>query len=519
MNRLKNLEQVSSPDKVWDVVIIGGGATGLGTAVEAVARGYSTLLLEQCDFAKATSSRSTKLAHGGVRYLQQGDVKMVLHALHERGLMARNAPHLVHTMEFIIPAYRWWEKAFYGIGLTVYDLLSGRLSLGRSRVLGLKKTLEGLPTVNPKNLRGGVLYTDGQFDDSRLAMALALTFDDLGGTALNYFPVKGLLKDNELVSGVIASDVETGKEYRIRARTVLNATGIFTDSVRRFDDAKASDMLSVSQGAHIVLDRSFLPGHQSLMIPHTEDGRVLFAVPWHQHVIVGTTDIPTPNIALEPKPMDEEIDFLLRNASFYLNRKVTKSDVLSIYAGQRPLVKAGHGEKTSALSRDHTVITSKSNLVTITGGKWTTYRRMGQDAVDHLAEVGNLPKRPSKTEKLHLHGYLEGASVDDPRSVYGCDYPKISRLAQDQPELSQLLHKALPYQAAEVVWAARFEMARTVEDVLSRRTRALLLDARASLQIAPEVARLLAQELGRDEAWQKDQVEKYREVSSIYILN
>jgi glycerol-3-phosphate dehydrogenase len=519
MNRDEGIRKISDSSKIWDVLIIGGGATGLGAAVEAASRGYSTLLVEQNDFAKGTSSRATKLAHGGVRYLQQGDIKMVLHALHERGLMVRNAPHLAHPLEFVIPAYRWWEKAFYGIGLTVYDALSGKLSFGRSRVLSRAKTLEHLPTVNTDNLRGGILYTDGQFDDARLALTLALTATDLGGVALNYVRVNGLLKKDGRVAGVVATDEETDRDYKIQARTVLNATGIFTDSIRTFDDPQSKPMLSVSQGAHIVLNRSFLPGKSALMIPHTEDGRVLFAVPWHQHVIVGTTDIPTPNIALEPKAMAEEIDFLLRNASHYLGRPVKRNDVLSIYAGQRPLINAGHGEKTSALSRDHTVITSKSNLVTITGGKWTTYRRMGEDAVDHLAEVGGLPPKSSKSEQLHLHGYLEGTSVENPHSVYGTDYVQIDQLVQENPDLRQLLHKKLPYEAAEVVWAVRYEMARTVEDVLSRRTRSLLLDARASQEAAREVAHLLARELGRDAVWEENQVEQFRKLADNYILN
>lgn len=519
MNRGENIKQLADCAKVWDVLIIGGGATGLGSAVEAASRGYSTLLVEQCDFAKATSSRATKLAHGGVRYLQQGDVKMVLHALHERGLMIRNAPHLAHTLEFVIPAYRWWEKPFYGIGLTVYDALSGRLSLGHSRVLSRAKTLERLPTVVTKNLRGGILYTDGQFDDSRLAATLAMTLHDLGGVALNYFPVKGLLKQDGKVCGVTATDAETGMAYEIKAHTVLNATGIFTDTIRRFDDPQAKPMLSVSQGAHIILDRSFLPGTAALMVPHTEDGRVLFAVPWHQHVIVGTTDIPTPNISLEPKAMDEEVDFLLRNATHFLGRQVRRSDVLSIFAGQRPLINAGHGEKTSKLSRDHTVITSKSNLVTITGGKWTTYRRMGQDAIDHLGEVSDLPKKASQTETLHLHGYLEKTSPEDPHSVYGSDYEEISRLAKESPQLNEPLHKRLPYRLAEVVWAVRYEMARTVEDVLARRTRSLLLDARAAIEAAPDVARLIARELNRDAAWEEAQINQFRQLADAYILH
>jgi glycerol-3-phosphate dehydrogenase len=517
MNRDENIQKLADPAKVWDVLIIGGGATGLGAAVEAASRGYSTLLLEQNDFAKATSSRATKLAHGGVRYLQQGNISLVLHALKERGLMVRNAPHIAHALSFVIPVYRWWETPFYGIGLKVYDALSGRLSLGHSHILSREKTLELLPTVNRKDLHGGVLYTDGQFDDARLAMTLALTIEDLGGVALNYVSVQGLLKQGDKVSGVKAKDLESGREYEIKARSVLNATGIFTDSVRKFDDPQAKPMLSVSQGAHLILDRSFLPGTTALMVPHTEDGRVLFAVPWHNHVIVGTTDIPTPNIVLEPRAMEEEIDFLLRHASHYLSRPVNRSDVQSIYAGQRPLVNSGHGEKTSALSRDHVVVTSKSKLVSITGGKWTTYRQMGEDAVNHLEDVGGFTRRKSVTADLHLHGYLEKAP-EDPHHVYGTDFDRIAQLVKDDPQLAQLLHKRLPYQAAEVVWAARSEMARTVEDVLARRTRSLLLDARASQDAAPEVARLLAQELGRDAAWQEAQVEQFRRLAEIYIL-
>jgi glycerol-3-phosphate dehydrogenase len=517
VNRDANLRQLADSGKIWDVLIVGGGATGLGSAVESASRGYSTALLEQADFAKGTSSRSTKLVHGGVRYLEQGDIGLVLHALRERGLMVRNAPHLCRTLPFVIPVYRWWETPFYGLGMKVYDALSGRLSLGHSRILNREKTIELLPTVQRQGLRGGVLYTDGQFDDARLAATLALTLDDLGGTAVNYTRVKGLLKRNGKVSGAVAEDLETGRTFEIKARTVLNATGIFTDGVRRLDDPQARDMLSVSQGAHLVLDFSFLPGTTALMVPKTDDGRVLFAIPWHEHVVVGTTDIPTPDISLEPRAMEQEVEFLLRHARHYLAKSVERRDVLSVFAGQRPLVNEGHGEKTSKISRDHTVITSKSDLVTITGGKWTTYRRMGEDALDHLAEVGHLPPKPSRTAQLRLHGYLENAG-DAPERVYGSDLAKIKSLAQEDPRLGQPLHGRLPYMGAEVVWAARFEMARTVEDVLARRTRALFLDARASVEVAAATARLLARELGRDDAWEEEQVRQFTKLAEAYVL-
>jgi glycerol-3-phosphate dehydrogenase len=519
MNRDASLQRLADSSQVWDVLVIGGGATGLGAAVEAASRGYRTILVEQEDFAKATSMRATKLAHGGVRYLEQGDVKMVLHALHERGLMVRNVPHLAHALEFVIPAYHWWERPFYGIGLTIYDALSGRLSLGHSRVLSRKKTLEMIPTVRQEGLRGGIFYTDGQFDDSRLAVTLAMTAHDLGAVVVNYVRVTALHKDTQgHVNGASVIERESCQEFQIRARTVLNATGIFTDSIRKLDDPSARTMLSVSQGAHIVVDRSFLPGHAAILIPRTDDGRVLFAVPWHDRVIVGTTDNAVPEIALEPTPLDEEIEFILRNADHYLAKPIRRQDVLSAFAGQRPLIKAGHGEKTSRLSRDHTVVTSDSHLVTITGGKWTTYRRMGADAINHLAQVGGLPPQPSRTEALHLHGYLEGTSHGDHRSVYGSDYAGIEKIAVKSPALAGPLSPRLPYTGAEVVWAAREEMARTVEDVLARRTHALLLDARAAREAAVEVAHLLAHELGRDETWEKDQVRQFERLTENYLL-
>lgn len=519
MNREEGIQRLADTGKIWDVLIIGGGATGLGAAVEAASRGYSTLLVEQVDFAKGTSSRATKLAHGGVRYLQQGNVSLVYHALRERGLMVRNVPHIAHTLDFVIPIYTWWGKLFYGFGMKVYDALSGKLSLGPSRILNREETVKRLPTVNTQGLRGGVLYTDGQFDDSRLAATLAMTAIDHQAVVLNYMQVISLQKEGGKVSGAVVKDVETGLEYPVRARSVLNATGIFTDTVRRLDDAAAKTMLSVSQGTHIVLDRSFLPGDAALMVPHTDDGRVLFGVPWHEHVIVGTTDLPTPHIVLEPRAMQEEIDFLLRYSEQYFGRPVRRSDVQSIFSGLRPLISSGHGEKTSALSRDHTVIVSPTKLVTITGGKWTSYRKMGEDAVDHLIEAAGLEAKPSRTVDLHLHGYKLNAPFSDPHSVYGTDYDQILSLATQNPELNQLLHKRLPYTVADVIWAIREEMARTVEDVLARRTHSLLLNARASKEVAPEVARLLARELKRDSAWEQSQVDQFNQLADGYLLN
>src|SRR6266567_3942516 len=382
MTRDELLQQLDDPSQIWDMIVIGGGATGLGTAVEAASRSYRTLLLEQSDFAKGTSSRSTKLIHGGVRYLQQGNLALVLEALHERGLLVRNAPHLVHNLSFVVPLYDWWEGPFYGIGLKLYDMLAGRLGLGPSRLLSREETLERLPTVAPEGLRGGVIYHDGQFDDARLAVSLARTLADLGGTPLNYLQVTGLVKEGGTTTGVTGRDSETSREYRLRGRVVVNATGVFTDQVRRLDDPEAAPVIAPSQGVHLVLDRSFLPGDSAIMIPHTADKRVLFAVPWHGRVVVGTTDTPVSRVSLEPVPLPEEIDFLLAHAARYLTRHPARGDVLSAFAGLRPLVHPGGGGETAAISREHAVLLSNSGLVSITGGKWTTYRRMGEDTVN-----------------------------------------------------------------------------------------------------------------------------------------
>jgi glycerol-3-phosphate dehydrogenase len=517
MTRAEMLKQLEDPSQVWDMIVIGGGATGLGTAVEAASRGYRTLLLEQGDFSQGTSSRSTKLIHGGVRYLQQGNLTLVLEALRERGLLIRNAPHQVHNLSFVVPIYDWWEGPFYGVGLKLYDVLAGKLGLGPSCLLSREETLRHIPTVEPHGLRGGVIYHDGQFDDSRLAICLALTLADLGGAALNYLPVTGIIRENGLVSGVEARDRETGREFKIRGRVVVNAAGPFIDEVRRMIDPEAGRMITPSQGVHLVLDGSFLPGDSAIMVPHTDDGRVLFAVPWHGRVIVGTTDTPVPAAVIEPRPLPEEIDFLLSHAARYLARHPAPGDVLSMFAGIRPLVNADPGSDTASLSRDHTLLVESSGLVTIAGGKWTTYRRMGEDTITVAAQVAGLDERPSVTGGLRLHGWQEGGSAGDPLQVYGSDAAELQQLLAETPAWRELLHPALPYCAGEVVWGVRFELALTVEDVLARRTRALLLDARASIAAAPRVAELMAHELGRDLAWQKAQVTSFAALARGYL--
>ncbi|GAC1475510.1 MAG: glycerol-3-phosphate dehydrogenase/oxidase [Isosphaeraceae bacterium] len=506
---------------VWDLVVIGGGATGLGTAVDAVTRGYRTLLIEAGDFAQGTSSRSTKLIHGGVRYLAQGRLPLVREALQERGHLLRNAPHLVHERTFLVPAYSWWERPYYAAGLWVYDRLAGDSGLGASRSVGRIEAQRLAPTLQPQGLRGGTVYQDGQFDDARLAIALARTIDDHGGTALNALNVEKLDKNAAgRVSGLRARDVETGELFSIVARVVVNATGVFADTIRRLDEPRSIPMIRPSQGAHLVLDRRFLPGETAILIPKTDDGRVIFAIPWHGRVLVGTTDTPVESPSLEPRPLREELDFLLSHARRILTGNPGPDDARSVFAGLRPLIAAPRGGEspTASLSREHTAIVSASGLVTITGGKWTTYRRMGEAAVDLAARKHNLPPRPCVTANLPLHGWESFPRVGD-FSLYGSDAPAILDLQASRPDLSEAIHPDLPFRCVEVIWSARHEAARTVEDVLARRTRALFLDARASLESAPRVAALLAQELDQSPRWREQQVASFRDTAARYLFD
>ena len=508
-----NIIQTIRDTAQWDVLVIGGGASGLGTALEAASRGYRTLLLEADDYAKGTSSRSTKLVHGGVRYLAQGNIPLVREALHERGVLKRNAPHVVHDRGFVIAAYHWWTAPFYGLGLKVYDLLAGRLNLRRSRFVSKAEALQHTPSLKQKGLKGGVLYFDGQFDDSRLAITLMRTLLDQGGVALNHAPVMDVLMNNGRVVGAMFRDTETGESQSVRATVVINATGVFVDDIRRMENPNVKAMLSPSQGVHVVVDRRFLSGDSALMIPKTEDGRVLFAVPWHDHVVMGTTDTAVPQVSAEPRALPEEIEFILRTAAQYLEPAPTRADVLSVYAGLRPLVKAEEGAQTKSLSRDHVIRVSEGGMITLTGGKWTTYRRMGMDTVDKAVELHKLPVRPSVTEQLRLHGWADDAP-DDHWQVYGADAKSIQAL----DSAHKVLDARLPYVEAEVRWAVRFEQARTVEDVLARRTRALLLNARASMAAAPRVAQIMAEELSLSREWQVEQVAAYNHLAEGYCL-
>ena len=515
------ISKIQLEETVWDVIVIGGGASGLGAALESSARGYKTLLLEQYDFTVGTSSRSTKLVHGGVRYLAQGNVALVLEALKERGRLLHNAPHLVYNQEFLIPSYSWWYKPFYTIGLTMYDLLARSLSYGRSLPFSREKTLKEIPTLKQNGLRGSVKYHDGQFDDSRLGINLAQTMIEKGGIPLNYMKVSNLLKENEKTSGVVAQDHETGKEYNLKAKTVLNATGVFVDDILTMDKKEHENLVMASQGVHVVIDREFLQSKHAIMIPKTPDGRVLFAVPWHNKVILGTTDIPKEKALIEPIATDEEIDFILETAGRYLVKEPTRADVKSVYAGLRPLAapkKDAHG-KTKEISRSHKIITSDSGLVTVIGGKWTTYRQMGEEMVDELIKVGGLNPSKSNTADLKIHGYKKGIDFENPHYFYGSDIDLLNNIVKEDPTLGETLSEDLRIIKAQVVLAVRNELARNVLDVLSRRTRALFLNAKEAVRIAPLVVEILAVELGKDKAWKEKQIKEFTHIAQGYILN
>jgi len=526
MKRGEMLAAIEDRSNQWDVVIIGGGATGLGAAVEAASRGHRTVLVEAEDFAKGTSSRSTKLIHGGVRYLRQGRVGMVRQSLLERERLLQNAPHVVHSLDFVLPTWRFGERTMYYAGLRAYDLLAGRLILGDARRLSRNETCSRLPTLRSDGLRGGVLYSDGQFDDARLAITLARTAVDLGAVVSNYLSVVRLVKTEQRVTGVIVRDAETGKEMELKGRVVMNATGVFSEDILRMDTepqdaAIPADQprVALSQGSHLVVDAEFLPGSNALLIPKTDDGRILFAIPWHGKVLLGTTDLAVKTAVQEPRPLRSEIDYLLEYAGRYLQRCPEESDIRSRFAGLRPLVGARNGtNSTASLSREHEIYTAPSGLITVIGGKWTTYRQMGEDLIDRAEASGQLGRKKSRTASLKLHGCPESSisASAKSRTVYGSDATEIDSLIEKQPELAEVLHPRLPYRAAEVVWAVRHEMAQTIEDVLARRTRALFLDAQAAMESATIVGDILQRAMKQTDGWKAGQIQQFREIAIGY---
>jgi len=517
MNRKNHLKKVKNKKKPWDIVIIGGGASGLGAAVDAASRGYRTLLLEKNDFAKGTSSRSTKLVHGGVRYLQNGDISLVIEALKERGIMRKNAPHLVQDLSFVIPSYDWWNSPFYGIGLKIYDMMAGNLGLGPSTLLDRQETIDLIPNVKKKGLRGGVIYHDGQFDDARMAISLAQTAENHGASLINYCGVTSLVKEGEMITGVTAKDEFSGEEFSISAKVVINATGVFSDQIIQMDQPGSRKLIVPSQGVHIVLDKSFLNGPHAIMVPHTTDGRVLFAVPWNDYVVVGTTDTLIKQALEEPIALEEEIAFILENAGAYMTTPPTHADVKSIFSGLRPLAAPeDNGSATKEISRHHKVTVSTSGLVSILGGKWTTYRKMSEDLINTAQSVGGLPERACISHSLPIHGYDYNSDWSNPLHVYGTDIEKIHKLDEAGNEsLSDQLYLT----KNQIVWAVREEMAMTVEDVLARRSRALFLNAETTLALAPKVAQIIADEAGHDQDWIDQQIKEFTALTQNYLLS
>lgn len=494
----------------------------MGTAVDAASRGFKVVLVEQADFTKATSSRSTKLVHGGVRYLAQGDVGLVIEALRERGLMRKNAPHLVKDQRFIIGNYKWWEKPFYTIGLTVYDILAGKRGLGRSLPMSKKAVIKEIPQIALDKLRGGVVYHDGQFDDSRMGINLMQTAVEQGAVVANYVKVTSLTKNESgKISGAKVYDELTGKSYTLHAKMIINATGIFVDDLMKMDAPEKDNIVRPSQGVHLVVDKSFLGGDTAIMVPKTSDGRVMFGVPWHNKVVLGTTDTPLKEFVLEPQALEEEIEFILKTAGQYLAKKPKREDVLSVFAGLRPLAAPKNnadGTKTKEISRSHKIVISDSGLMTITGGKWTTYRDMAEDVINKAIAVGKLEHKECNTRELQIHGYKENVDRSNFNYVYGSDIDNIQQLQKEDISLAEKLHPDYDYTASEVVWAVREEMALTVEDVLARRLRALFLDARAAIDMAPKVAAVMAKEMGKDADWQNAQINEFIDLAQHYLL-
>jgi glycerol-3-phosphate dehydrogenase len=517
MNRKEQLEAIGAGNQ-YDIIIIGGGATGLGCAVDAASRGFKTLLLEKYDFAKGTSSRSTKLVHGGVRYLAQGNIRLVREALLERGRLLKNAPHVCHTLAFVVPSYRWWQKWYYGIGLWVYEFLSGKLSLGKTKLLSKSAALSHLPDLSANDLTGGVLYFDGQFDDSRLSVNLAQTAIEQGATVINYLGASGFIKEKNKITGVRAIDEISGQSYEISAKVVINATGVFADELLQLAEGHSEKTIAPSQGIHLVVEKHFFKGNTGMMIPKTDDGRVLFVIPWHDQLLLGTTDTPIENISTEPLALEEEIDFIITHFNRYTQSNITQADVKSIFVGLRPLAKQGNEKKTAVMPRDHVVKLLSSGLIHVTGGKWTTYRSMAEHAIDKAIESAGLSMSSCKTKQLKIHGWTAN-QINSPLGIYGADEKAIQAMVAEDPSLAEKIHPRFAYTKAEVKWFVAHEMAVTVEDILARRTRLLFLDARAAMEAAPLVVQMLASLTGKDAVWERGQLEEFNELAKKYFIS
>lgn len=515
MNRNEQAERLKQQEP-YDIVIIGGGATGLGCAVDAASRGYKTLLLEKYDFSKGTSSRSTKLVHGGVRYLAQGNIRLVREALLERGRLLKNAPHVCHTISFIVPSYRWWQKWFYGTGLWIYEFLSGKLSLGKTRLLSKSNILLHLPDLSQKNLNGGILYFDGQFDDSRLAVNLAQTAIGLGATVVNYCGVSGFVMDGSKIRGVRAKDQLNGKEYLINAKVVINATGVFADAMLQQAEGHKEETIVPSQGIHMIVENNHFSGDAGMMIPKTDDGRVMFIIPWNGKLLLGTTDTPVDTIAMEPIALKEEMDFIIAHFNRYTSSEIGYRDIKSVFVGLRPLAKTGDKKRTSVMPRDHVIKVLPSGLVHVTGGKWTTYRSMAENAIDRASRAAGLTLSKCTTRDLKIYGWTDKI-INSHLSVYGSAAHSIIRLLSDDHSLTEKIHPDYPCTRAEVKWIIENEMAVTVEDILARRTRLLFIDAMAAIDAAPAVASMLASATGKGAEWEREQIKEFITLAASYL--
>lgn len=508
----------------FDILIIGGGATGSGAALDAASRGLKVALVEREDFAAGTSSRSTKLIHGGVRYLEQAvkhfdrsQFNLVRDALKERAILLEIAPHLARALPLVTPLYNWLEIPYYLTGLKIYDALAGKANLHPSRFVDAKEALSRFPMLKAEGLRGGVIYYDGQFDDARMNVAIALTAAQHGAAVANHVAVTALNKTQGKLSGVTLHDRLTDERFEIAATVVVNATGPFTDAIRHMDDPEATNMLSASSGVHIVLDERFSPPETGLLIPQTEDGRVLFLLPWLGHTLVGTTDQPA-EVEAHPKAAEEDIAYILRHIRQYFSLPVEREDVLASWSGLRPLVSDPNAADTAKLSRDHVINISDSGLLSIAGGKWTTYRKMALDTVDEAVKLGKLPTTgASQTEHIKLRGAEEYSATNAGKlqeqfgleldvasylnRAYGDQATKVAELAKgDGKRYDARLVAGHPYLEAEVIYGATHEYARSVTDLLARRLRLGFLDREATQASIPRVAELLSEVLGWDEA-------------------
>lgn len=530
MERNKHISRLKKND-TFDLLVIGGGATGSGIAVDAASRGMKVLLVEKNDFAEGTSSRSTKLIHGGVRYLEKAfkhldkeQYSFVKEGLYERGVILKNAPHLTNKIKFVTPLYKWIELPYVFAGLKLYDILSGKMRLGKSRLLLKKETLEKLPIVNNDGLKGGVLYYDGQFNDSRMAVMLVKTAVNYGATVLNHMEVTNLIKENNLISGVWLKDNISGETYTAKGIAVVNATGAYADFVRKMDSEEAEPVLKVSSGIHIVLDKKFAPTEYGMMIPETEDGRIIFVLPWEGHALVGTTDDPAV-IRDHPNVTENEIEYVLKQIGKYYKNPPEKKDILSAWSGIRPLVKDPDAKTTEEILRNHYIEVSKSKLVTITGGKWTSYRHMAEDVVDRVISEFSLKAGPCITPDLKIAGGENFNSEDYKllQQKYKIDYDialhlhrSYGSLAEDvigstkKEKAFERLDSSHPYIEAEVYYCVKNEMAVHVVDFLIRRIPLGLLDIKAAKYASKRVLEIMRSILD----WDAPRIQKEQKLIS-----